>query len=122
LPEFPIDNIGIAPVVKIPEGKNWVEFSMEFLNSQKKISGFGFLRFRVSQKSEIYFLCFSEIFESTFLRTYPIDLNIEIIVNQLALNSEPDILSLCLSSTNLQSLRRIFDFTTINLNGIFLNW
>lgn len=31
LPEFPIDNIGIAPAVKIPEGKNWIEFATEFL-------------------------------------------------------------------------------------------
>ena len=31
LPDFPIDNIGIEPEVKIPEGKNWLEFAMDYL-------------------------------------------------------------------------------------------
>lgn len=32
LPEFPIDNIGIEPQVRIPEGKNWIEFATDYLN------------------------------------------------------------------------------------------
>lgn len=31
LPDFPVDNIGIEPEVKIPKEKNWVEFAMEYL-------------------------------------------------------------------------------------------
>lgn len=31
LPEFPIDNIGIAPTVKIPEGEDWMGFVLEWL-------------------------------------------------------------------------------------------
>lgn len=34
LPDFPIDNIGIAPNVKIPEGKNWVEFAIDYLKKK----------------------------------------------------------------------------------------
>ena len=34
LPDFPIDNIGIAPEVRVPEGKNWVEFATEYLNKK----------------------------------------------------------------------------------------
>jgi len=34
LPEFPIDNIGIAPAVKIPSEKNWVEFAVDYLKQK----------------------------------------------------------------------------------------
>lgn len=34
LPGFPIDNIGIEPNLKIPEGKNWVEFAVEYLKKK----------------------------------------------------------------------------------------
>jgi hypothetical protein len=34
LPKFPIDNIGIAPGIKVPEGKDWIEFAVEYLKSK----------------------------------------------------------------------------------------
>lgn len=34
LPDFPIDNIGIEPNIKITEEKNWVEFALEYLRIQ----------------------------------------------------------------------------------------
>jgi C-terminal processing protease CtpA/Prc len=34
LPDFPIDNIGIEPNVRIPEEKNWVEFAVEYLKTR----------------------------------------------------------------------------------------
>jgi C-terminal processing protease CtpA/Prc len=36
LPDFPIDNIGIKPSIKIPEGKNWLEFAVEYLKYLSK--------------------------------------------------------------------------------------
>ncbi len=35
LPEYPIDNIGIEPAVKIPNNTNWVDFALEYLKAKK---------------------------------------------------------------------------------------
>jgi Peptidase family S41 len=35
LPDYPIDNIGIEPDVKIPADKNWIDFALEYLKSRK---------------------------------------------------------------------------------------
>lgn len=35
LPDYPIDNIGIEPVVKIPSNTNWVDFALEYLKTKK---------------------------------------------------------------------------------------
>jgi len=34
LPDFPIDNIGIEPTVKIPKEENWIEFAVEYLKKK----------------------------------------------------------------------------------------
>ena len=35
LPDYPIDNIGIEPAVKIPDHVNWVDFALEYLKSKR---------------------------------------------------------------------------------------
>lgn len=35
LPDYPIDNIGIEPAIRIPGNTNWVEFALEYLKSKR---------------------------------------------------------------------------------------